>query len=137
MRTKSIPKLNAHKGMSAVWTATSRLVLLFTSLVLLLMPLTEYLWHFDNFLMGGQDFEFGLLSFATILCLVMVMLQHGKSSVTLSLSLRKRLSIVCRRHDYAAHGSSAHGPLMGLVAALHAVAAQSPSLDHYSLPLQI
>jgi hypothetical protein len=132
MKRKSIPKLNRIDGMSWLWAAGSRVALLLTAIVVLATPLTEYFWHFDKFLRGGQDLELGLLSIATILCLVMVMLQHGKCSVTLSLSLRKLLSIVFRNDDHAAPGS-----FMGLIAALHAIAVPSPSLERYTLPLQV
>ncbi len=96
------------------------------------MPWTEYFWSFDKFLRGGQDFELGLLSIATIFCLVMIMLQHGKCSVDQSFSLRKWLSIVFRRDDPIVPGS-----FMGLIAALHVIAVPSPSLRQYTLPLQV
>jgi hypothetical protein len=43
-----------------------RVLILFTALLLAVTPWTEYLWHFDNFLHGGQDMELGLLSIVTI-----------------------------------------------------------------------
>ena len=118
--------------MSWLWTAGSRSILVLTGVLLLVMPWTEHFWQFDRFLRGGQDFELSLLCVATILCLVLVLLQHGKSSVKLSLSLRKWLYTVFRRENYLAPGS-----LRGLITALHAVIVPSPSLGRYSLPLQI
>ena len=128
----SIPKLNRVDGMSWIWAVGSRAALLLTAVVVLIMPLTEYLWHFDKFLRGGQDFELGLLSVATFFCLAMILLQHGKSFVSLLLSLRKWLSNVFNADDHAAPGL-----FMGLIAALHAIAVPSPSLGQYTLPLQV
>jgi hypothetical protein len=126
------PMLNRIDGMSRVLAAGSRVILLLTAAVVLVMPFTEYLWHFDQFLRGGQDFELSLLFIATILCLVMVMLQQDKRSVRLSLSTRKWLSFAFSRKDHSAPGS-----LMGLIAAPHAIAVPSPSLDRYNPPLQV
>ena len=46
-------------------TVCGRFLIGLTALLIAVSPWTEYYWHFDNFLRGGQDFEFGLL--ATIL----------------------------------------------------------------------
>jgi hypothetical protein len=132
MKRTSIPKLSRTDGMSWTWAAGSRAALLLTAVVVLVMPLTEYFWHFDKFLRGGQDFELGLLSVATIFCLLMILLQNGKRSVSQLLSLRKWLCNVFHIEDPAAPGS-----FMGLIAALHAIAVPSPSLDRYTLPLQV
>jgi hypothetical protein len=132
MKNTSIPKTNRPEGMSWIWAAGSRIALLVTAIVVLVMPITEYLWHFDKFLRGGQDFELGLLSVATIFCLAMILLQNGKSSVSLLLSLRKWLCKVFHIEDPAPYGS-----FMGLIAALHAIAVPSPSLGQYTLPLQV
>ena len=132
MNRTSIPKAERIDGMSWIWAAGSRGALLLTAIVVSLMPLTEYFWHFDGFLRGGQDFELGLLSVATILCLVMLMLQHGKCSVCLSLSLQKWLSLVFQFGDQAAPGS-----FLGLIGALHAIAVPSPSLGQYLPPMQV
>jgi hypothetical protein len=132
MKKSSSTMLNPADGASWVLAAASRACLLFIALVVVAMPFTEYLWHFDKFLRGGQDFELGLLSCATILCLSMVLLQHDKSSVSLSLSSRKWLSFVFRPDDHVTPGS-----WIGLIAALHAIVVPSPSLSQYSLPQQI
>jgi hypothetical protein len=132
MKSTSIPKSSRLDGMSWLWAAGSRVALLLTAIVVMVMPLTEYFWHFDKLLTGGQDFEFGLLSFATIICLALVVLQHGKNSVRLFLSISTWFSIVFRSDNHAAPGS-----FMGLIAALHAIAVPSPSLGQYTLPLQV
>jgi hypothetical protein len=50
----------------------SRLLVLLTTLLLLVMPVTEHLCNWDHFLRGGQDVEFNLL--AALLFAAMVVL---------------------------------------------------------------
>jgi hypothetical protein len=59
-------------------TLAGRVLIVLTALLLAVSPWTEYYWDFDNFLHGGQDFEFGLLATITVFCLVLVLLQHSK-----------------------------------------------------------
>jgi hypothetical protein len=55
------------------WTRPlSRLLILLTTLLLLVMPVTEHLCNWDHFLRGGQDVEFNLL--AALLFAAMVVL---------------------------------------------------------------
>jgi hypothetical protein len=132
MKNTFLPRAEHSEGMSVIWTAGSRIVLLFTALIVLLMPWTEYFWHFDKFLQGGQDLELGLLSIATLFCLVLVLLQHGQHSVRLSLSMRRWASIVFQHPKITVPGS-----FRGLITALHVIAVPSPALGHYTLPLQV
>jgi len=67
----------------------SRLLLLLVALELLTMPLTQFLWTWDGFLHGGQDFELGLFVIVSCLCLVLLRAQHGRQK------LRQMLA-VCR-----------------------------------------
>jgi hypothetical protein len=53
-------------GSSQVCSVGGRVLVLLTALLLGVTPWTKYLWHFDNFLHGGQDMELGLLSLLTI-----------------------------------------------------------------------
>jgi hypothetical protein len=50
----------------------SRLLVLLTTLLLLVMPITEHLCNWDHFLRGGRDVEFSLL--AALLFAAMVVL---------------------------------------------------------------
>jgi len=109
-----------------------RLLLLLTMILVLVMPLTEYLWHFDQFMRGGQDFEFGLLSMMTFLCLILVLLQHGRLSISCLMGLRRWLVVIFRQADPGAPGS-----LLGLITPSHAVPLPSAALRLYNLPLQI
>jgi hypothetical protein len=51
---------------------TGRLLVLLTTLLVLVMPVTEHLYSWDHFLRGGQDVEFNLL--AALLFAAMVVL---------------------------------------------------------------
>jgi hypothetical protein len=118
--------------MSLVWVEGSRVALLLTAILVLVMPWTEYFWHFDKFLRGGQDLELGLLSVATFICLILVLLQHGKRGVNLILASRKWICFVLRHHD-----DPVPGMLCGLVADLHTIAVPSPALSRYTLPIRV
>jgi hypothetical protein len=118
--------------MSRPWVMLSRMLILFTVLMVLAMPWTEYFWHFDQFLRGGEDFELSLLAVATICCLILILLQHGKKSVAFILAIRQWLSFVFQDDDPAAPGS-----FCGLIGASHAAPLPSPALGMYNLPSQI
>jgi hypothetical protein len=118
--------------MSQAWIVLSRALILLTFLQVLAMPWTEYFWHFDQFLRGGEDFELGLLAVATIFCLVVILLQHGKKSVAFILALRRWLSFVFQHGDPTAPGS-----FCGLIGASHAAPLPSPALDLYNFPTKI
>jgi hypothetical protein len=119
-------------GMSLVWATGSRAALLFTAILVLIMPWTEYFWHFDKFLRGGQDFELGLLSVATLVCLILLMVHRGKRGVTLILASRTWICFILRHGD-----DPAPGMLCGLVADSHNIAVPSPALSRNTLPLRV
>jgi hypothetical protein len=55
------------------WTRPlSRLLILLTTLLLLVMPVTEHLCNWDHFLRGGQDVEFNLLAALLFAALVVL-----------------------------------------------------------------
>ena len=103
-----------------------------TLLVIALMPLTEYLWHFDRFLRGGQDFEFSLLAILTVLCLVLVLFQHGKKDLELLICIRRWLALVFCQAEPAIPGE-----FKGLIASAHAEPVPNAALGIYTLPLQV
>jgi hypothetical protein len=92
-------------GSSQVCSVGGRVLILFTALLLAVTPWTEYLWHFDNFLHGGQDMELGLLSLLTILCLVLVLLQDSKQRVKSMVVIRQWRSSVFDQADPLTPGS--------------------------------
>jgi len=57
----------------------SRLLVLLTTLLLLVMPVTEHLCNWDHFLRGGQDVEFNLL--AALLFAAMVVLSMSGTTM--------------------------------------------------------
>ena len=103
-----------------------------TALMIFVMPWTEYFWSFDKFLRGGQDFELGLLSLAALLCLVVVLLQHGRQNVSFLLATRRWLSFVSRDPESLSIRS-----LYGVNAALFADPPASAGLCTYNLPIQV
>jgi hypothetical protein len=114
------------------YVVAGRMLLLFTAVLLVAMPWTEYFWHFDRFLFGGQDFEFGLLLLAAILSLILVLLHHGKQGVYFLLTARKWLSFVMERAAPTPSGDSPY-----LLAKPYTVPLLSPTLQKYNLPLQV
>ncbi len=117
---------------SRAYLVSGRILVLFLLTLVAVMPLTEYLWHFDQFICSGQDFEFGLLSVMTFLCLILVLFKQGKCSVAFFLALRCWFAFVFRRGDPGAPGA-----LIGLITPSHAVPLPSPALGLYNLPSQI
>src|ERR1700738_3136277 len=81
--------LKTSADMSKVPIMIGRLLIVLTTLLLAVMPLTEHLWTWDKFLRGGPDFEFGLLGIASILCLVLVLSQNYKQVINLLLTMRR------------------------------------------------
>jgi hypothetical protein len=63
---------------SSQWSRPlSRLLVLLTMLLLLVMPITEHLCNWDHFLRGGQDVEFNLLAGLLFLALVMLAMNRA------------------------------------------------------------
>ena len=72
---------------SLLCTRLSRALLALTACLLVIMPWTEYFCNFDRFLRGGQDTELGLLAVLTVLCLVLVLFQTGRTVLAAVLAL--------------------------------------------------
>ncbi len=117
---------------SQVCPVAGRVLILLAALLLAVTPWTEYVWHFDNFLQGGQDMELGLLSIVTIFCLVLVLLQDGRQRVTSMVAIRLWLSSVFDQADPPALGS-----FRGLNMALDAILLPSPSSGTYNPPIRV
>jgi hypothetical protein len=67
-------------------------------IVLILSSFTEHLWTWDRFLRGGQDFELSLLALLAFFCLILVLAQHFRRSVSELLRRRTGLSTTCEPH---------------------------------------
>ena len=117
---------------SLAYARGGRLLILFTAILLVVMPWTEYFWHFDGFLHGGQDFELGLLSLLTIFSLVLVLLQQRRQNVALLLTVRRWPSLV-----FEDPGPRIVANACGLNAHSDAVPLSCRALCRYNLPIQV
>ena len=118
--------------LSKVPILLGRLLAALTTLLLVVMPLTEHLWAWDHFLQGGQDFEFGLLGIASILCLVLVLSQHYKQVINLLLAIRLLVSFALSL-EHRLLGITR----LGAIFEFHRCCVDSPAFGIYNLPLQI
>jgi hypothetical protein len=109
-----------------------RVLFVLTAVLLLVMPWTEYYWHFDKFLRGGEDLEFGLLFVITMFCLALVLVQRCEQGVISLFASRRWLCFILKFADPSAPGS-----FLGLIAATQTAALPSPALRIYTLPLQV
>jgi hypothetical protein len=108
---------------SQTYVRGGRTLLLFTAILIVVMPWTEYFWHFDGFLHGGQDFELGILSVLTIFSLVLVLLQQRRQDVALLLIVQRWLSLIFEDP----------GPLAVANASRLRMHSDIPSLSSYAL----
>jgi len=116
-------------SISQSYALGGRLLILFTAILIFVMPWTEYFWQFDRFLRGGQDFELGLLSLLTIFSLVLVL---RRQNVALLLTVRRWLSRVFEDRDPRAVATPC-----SLIAHSDVVSLSSSALSRYNLPIQI
>jgi hypothetical protein len=72
-----------------------RALLLLNVIVLILSSFTEHLWTWDRFLRGGQDFELSLLALLAFFCLILVLAQHFRRSVSELLRRTTGISRTC------------------------------------------
>ena len=77
------------------WVRAGRSLVLLNIIVLILSSFTEHLWTWDRFLRGGQDFELSLLALLAFFCLILVLAQHFRRSVSELLRRRNGSSRVC------------------------------------------
>ena len=117
-------------GVSGAYALGGRLLILAAAVLIAVMPVTEYFWHFDRFLRGGQDFELGLLALITILSMVLVLLRQRRQDVALLLTIQRWLSFGFMDAPTPAGACS-------LAVDLHAPLPLSLSLCRYNLPIQV
>jgi len=117
---------------SLVYVLGGRLLLVFTTILLFVMPWTEYSWHFDRFPCGGTDFELSILSLLAIFLLVLVLLQQRRQSVALLLTVRRWLSLL-----FVGADSRAVTNACNLIADADVVLLFSRALCRYNLPIQV
>ena len=132
MKHPSATIMQPIDGISQVYALAGRLLILFTAILIFVMPWTEYFCQFDRFLRGGQDLELGLLALLTIFSLVLVLLQQRRQDVTLLLTVRRLLSLV---FGDTVPGAAANAG--NLTTNSHAELSSSPALCRYNLPIQV
>lgn len=117
-------------GFSATCTLAGRILLLFTTLLIVVMPWTESHWHFDGFLRGGEDFELGLMALITIFSLLLVLSRHRKQRVDFLFAIAQMLAFSLQ--------SRAAGALKRVgIAISHAAPEMWTAPATYNLPIQI
>ena len=117
---------------SHAYALGGRLLILFTAILIFVMPWTEHFWQFDRFLRGGQDFELGLLAVLTIFSLVLVLLQKCRQNVALLLTIRKRLSLIFEGADPRVVANA-----RSLLAHCDATPLYTQALCRYNTPIQV
>ena len=130
MKRTSITSRIPAGGISRAYATVGRVLVGFIAILLLVMPWTEHFWHFDGFLISGQDFEFGLLALASIFSLVLVLSKRRAQCVTLLLAVLGWLF------------SSLQNALKSMQVTAFLPRFHQPPLPHplvrtYNLPLQI
>ena len=102
-----------------------------TAILLVTAPLTQYIWAWDHFLRGGQDYELSTLMVLAFLCLALVFAQECKQSVNLLFAARRQRSFLFRAPLVARDAP------IGPLSINHSECGASPALEKISLPLQI
>ena len=132
MKQTSSAKRTLRDGTFEARALAGRVLIVLTVLLIAVSPWTEYYWHFDNFLHGGRDFEFGILSTIMLFCLVLVLVQHSKQGVAVLLALRRWLPVIFQRPDPACPGLT-----FTLAKIFHSVPLPNLTLGMCDLPLRI
>lgn len=121
----------ARRNLGQVCAGLSRFLLLMVAIELVTMPLTQQVWTWDRFLHGGQDFEFGLLTIVTCLCLGLLRAQHCRQGIKVLLAVHWLFSRLFHRRE---RSGMAH---LATVTALRVRHMADPGPPLLSLPLQI
>jgi hypothetical protein len=119
-------------GLSQAYTLGGRLLILFTAILLFVMPWTEHFCQFDRFLRGGQDLELGLLAVLTIFSLVLVLLRQRRQTLALLLTVRRRVSCLFEYENPRGVANACN-----LIAHSDATPLSTLALCRYSLPIRV
>ena len=126
------PNLSVFARAARAFVWIGRVLLVLTAILLLTTPLTQYLWTWDNFPHGGQDYESTMLLVMAFLCLALVLAQHCRKCVE-----DQFLAPQCQSSSLSPRPLSAGSALAGASSKSHSERGSSPGLEMYSLPLQI
>jgi hypothetical protein len=132
LKHTSTTKRSPIDGLSQSYALGGRLLILFTAILIFVMPWTEYFSQLDRFLRGGQDCELGLLSLLTIFSLVLVLLKQRQQNVTLLLAARRWVSLV-----FEDALPRAVAITCSLIMHSDAVPLSSRAVCRYNLPIQV
>jgi hypothetical protein len=110
---------------ACTWISFGLLIL--TALSLLTSPLTQQVWTWDRFLHGGQDFESSLLILLVSFCLLLLLAQHFKQAVDLTLGAWSRMARASNRPAVEGPAVMSHG----------AADSSPPPVRNYRRPLTI
>jgi hypothetical protein len=132
LRHPSITTRSPIDGISHAYAVGGRSLILFTAILIFVMPWTEYFCQLDRFLRGGQDCELGLLALLTIFSLVLVLLKQRRQNVTLLLAVRRWLSPI-----FEDALPRAVAIACSLIARSDVVPLSSSALCRYNLPIQV
>lgn len=125
------PDRKTSSSVARICAGLSRFLLLLAAVELITMPLTQQIWTWDHFLRGGQDFEFGLLTIVTCLCLGLLRAQHCRQRIKVLLAVRWLFCQLFRRRELLRTIRE------GVVPAFRHGRMADPGPHLLSLPLQI
>ncbi len=89
-----------------------RLLLLLTSVLILVMPLTESLCNWDRFLRGGSDVEFTLLAGLLFAALVVLAMERSMTQPLAAIVLRGWVAVDALRTMALRWASSLHADVV-------------------------
>ena len=126
-------RVSLTNDVSADFLKAARTLVSFMVVLSIVMPWTERFWHFDKFILTGQDFEFGCLGLACILALILLISAHCKQALAFILTPWQWLPTSIRKQagDLTFAGSSE------VIFALDQSQPTSAVLRLYNLPLQV
>lgn len=127
----SWPSLNALACAARAFAGIGHILLALITVSLITMPLTQHIWTWDRFLQGGQDFEFGVFFILINLCLVLLVAQHCRQSITMLVATWRRVSLIPQANPLARLRRE------GIASAFDGGLVLIPDLQLQSLPLLI
>jgi hypothetical protein len=138
LKRSSITSQTLVGGHSQTYATVGRILVSFIAVLLVVMPWTEHFWHFDGFLVSGQDFEFGLLALATIFSLILVLSKRREQNMTFFLAILGWLSssfqnaVKSVRRDWYGQIATSTLPFRPYIPLL-----SSRALPIYNFPIQV
>lgn len=111
--------------------AIGRFLLAIAAISALTTPITQDLWTWDHFLRGGQDFETGMLTIVSILCLSVLLSQLCRIDIDLLFSVHQVLAFIFK------HGELPGNSPVRAFFIFRMERVNGAALGRYSLPMKI